>query len=162
VASVGHRPRGLFAFEYCLPNGLFETDYWSHYLPALEKALFVREIQYFEWLFRMRPSLRGFTAQSKDRQAFSRAFTQMLRSHAAALSARGDSICTMGCAIKAGHHGGGQIGIAHVTTSHQRSTGTARYRRHLGCQRVFSKLEPLVGLCPDCLRTQPSGQHLQG
>jgi len=48
VASVGHRPRGLFAFEYCLPNGLFETDYWSHYLPALEKALFVREIQYFE------------------------------------------------------------------------------------------------------------------
>jgi hypothetical protein len=32
-----------------LPSyGLFETDYWSHYLPALEKALFVREIQYFE------------------------------------------------------------------------------------------------------------------
>jgi transposase len=36
-------------------------------------------------------------------------------------------------ASKASHHGSREAGLARVTTSYQRSTSTARYRRYLGC-----------------------------
>jgi hypothetical protein len=65
--------------------------------------------------------------------------------HAAGLSARGRAHAGTGSASGAGHHGSGQAGLALVTTSHQRFTGTARHRRYLGCDHC-SRAGPGVPL----------------
>jgi len=53
--------------------------------------------------------------------------------HAGRLSARSRTHARAGSAAGARHCRGGQAGLARVTASHQRSTGTAGYRRYLGC-----------------------------
>src|SRR3979490_1795482 len=52
---------------------------------------------------------------------------------AARLSARSRTHARTGGATGTSHHRGGQVGLARVTASHQRSTSPARYRRYLGC-----------------------------
>ncbi|RZU40815.1 transposase IS116/IS110/IS902 family protein [Edaphobacter modestus] len=49
------------------------------------------------------------------------------------LSARSRTHARTGSTAGASHCRGGQTGLARVTASHQRSTGTAGYRRYLGC-----------------------------
>ena len=66
-------------------------------------------------------------------------------SHAPGLSARGRAHARAGSALGASHYGSGEAGLARVTTSHQRSTGTARHRRYLGCDHC-SRIGPGIPL----------------
>jgi hypothetical protein len=74
-----------------------------HCLHALKKALFVREIQCFEWSARMRSGCEG--SQSNRTTGILRALTDRSGGHAAGLSARGRAHARTGGATGAGRHG---------------------------------------------------------
>jgi hypothetical protein len=123
VSSAAHRPRGLFAFEYYLP--MFYSK------PITGLTVYMRWKRLF--LFVRLNILNGQPecdrrcegSQSNRKTGILRAFTEIAQKPRGRIICTRPSICANGSRYWSRPSRRRQTGIAHVTTGHQRSTGTA-------------------------------------